>query len=519
MAAISGTTAVLFGGKTTATPTLLNDTWTYSSGTWTNPTPAASPPARVWSSMAYNAASGATVTILFAGSGATGLLNDTWSWNGTTWSVPVSLFGTTSPSARYGDVVVYDSPHSQIVVLAGFTNVSSPNSGFLNDVWKLVLGAIPTKFSISTCTSATALTLGIPVTSTTTSVVLSAYVSAATATTATFAVQLDWYNINGSFISSSTGTPVTDANSSWTRAYVAAPPAVGAAFYGRTLISTSLLIADVHYVDAVQVELNTLTTPGPTSWEPPRDIKVNMLPVRQNLIPDPQGFGAVSGVPYGWTSPQGTSTIGVTTAAYDSLIGTSGLYVLGKTSGTYGLVTSNKIPINPSTAYTFSAYFKSAATSGSASTRPVYVGLTFYDSTNTITGPTTVGAAVTEVASSWVRASDSYVAPANAASMTVTLNIGSQVTAENHYITGLMLEPSSFVNTYFDANPQFNLNTLYGNDFAFEGTPNRSVSDYYPSLLPKLRRLYEMLPDYTPIGSTYSLDIGTTAWANVGLNG
>ena len=531
MAAISGTTAVLFGGKTTATPTLLNDTWTYSSGTWTNPTPAASPPARVWSSMAYDAASGSTVTILFGGSGATslpnptGLLNDTWQWNGTTWSVPTSLFGT-PPSARYGDVVIYDTTLSAIVVLAGFTNVSSPHSGFLNDVWKLVLGAIPTKFSISTCTSATALTLGIPVTSTTTSVVLSAYVSAATATTATFAVQLDWYNINGSFISSSTGTPVADVYSSWTRAYVAAPPAVGAAFYGRTLISTSLLSADVHYVDAVQVELNTLTTPGPTSWEPPRDIKVNVLPVRQNLIPDPQGFGAVSGVPYGWTSPQGVSTIGVTTAAYDSLIGTSGSYLLGRGSTGTATVTSNKILVNPSTSvlaapYTFSAYFKGVATSGAASTRSVQVGLTFYDSSNTVIGTAHSGTPVSEVANSWVRASVSYTAPTNAASVAVTLNVIAVGTGgtENHYATGVMLEPSSFVNSYFDANPQFNQNTLYGNDFAFEGTPNRSVSDYYPSLLPKLRRLYEMLPDYTPIGSTYSLDIGTTAWANVGLNG
>ena len=56
-------TVVLFGG--TGHGALLGDTWTWNGTTWTQQTPATSPPARESASMAYDAATGTVV--LFGG--------------------------------------------------------------------------------------------------------------------------------------------------------------------------------------------------------------------------------------------------------------------------------------------------------------------------------------------------------------------------------------------------------------------------------------------------------------------
>jgi hypothetical protein len=64
---------------------------------------------------------------------------------------------------------------------------------------------------------------------------------------------------------------------------------------------------------------------------------------------------------------------------------------------------------------------------------------------------------------------------------------------------------------YFDANPPTGLSPL---DFIWEGTPNESISDYYPSLQLKLSRLTLAMADYVPIGSTFSLITGAQSFAN-----
>ena len=62
----------------------LNDTWTWNGTTWTERSPATSPPARYFASMAYDPATGNMV--LFGGDGSSGYLGDTWTWNGITWT-------------------------------------------------------------------------------------------------------------------------------------------------------------------------------------------------------------------------------------------------------------------------------------------------------------------------------------------------------------------------------------------------------------------------------------------------
>jgi large repetitive protein len=126
---------VLFGGVN-GTGTNLNDTWTWNGTTWTQQSPATSPPARTYPSMAYDPATGQAV--LFGGvSGSSGNgtdLNDTWVWNGTTWTLQNT---SVSPTARYAFGMDYDAATGQIVLFGG-----NASSGIAGDTWTLQLGAV-----------------------------------------------------------------------------------------------------------------------------------------------------------------------------------------------------------------------------------------------------------------------------------------------------------------------------------------------------------------------------------------
>lgn len=118
---------VLFGG-TGPVPdqTIYGDTWIWHGG-WFRVSPATSPSPRNSAVMAYDGAAGNVV--LFGGYSSTGTyLDDTWTWDGNTWTQQLP---PVSPPARngYGNMV-YDAA-TQTVVLFGGNN----SAGVLGDTW------------------------------------------------------------------------------------------------------------------------------------------------------------------------------------------------------------------------------------------------------------------------------------------------------------------------------------------------------------------------------------------------
>ena len=73
---------VLFGGKVGLNPN--GETWIFDGSTWTHATPATSPAARMYHTMAYDPT---TQRIVLYGGGTPSQLRDTWEWDGTTWSL------------------------------------------------------------------------------------------------------------------------------------------------------------------------------------------------------------------------------------------------------------------------------------------------------------------------------------------------------------------------------------------------------------------------------------------------
>jgi len=177
---------ILFGGVISNTGSV-GDTWVfdYSNDTWTNRTPGTAPAARGLPDMVYD--SSGDQTILFGGVGRLGPLGDTWSydypsntwtiinanspgavvfasmaydptadrvflfggavfgmtlvWKNDTWALSVAdktwtnTHASTSPSARGGAPLAYDSVSEVALLFGGANTFANTPSGYFNDTW------------------------------------------------------------------------------------------------------------------------------------------------------------------------------------------------------------------------------------------------------------------------------------------------------------------------------------------------------------------------------------------------
>lgn len=111
---------VLFGGFGAS---VFGDTWEWDGTAWTQ-VATTGPTARYDHAMAY--AGGCGHTLLFAGydqSPPTGRVDDTWDWDGTTWTrLPAA-----GPSARNGHKMAYDSLRRRFVLFGGYALPAGQN--------------------------------------------------------------------------------------------------------------------------------------------------------------------------------------------------------------------------------------------------------------------------------------------------------------------------------------------------------------------------------------------------------
>ncbi|HLK69186.1 MAG TPA: kelch repeat-containing protein [Bryobacteraceae bacterium] len=106
---------VLFGGRATDFVTLFNDTWTWDGSTWTKRSPAVTPPARSGGAMAWHGV--IQQVVLFSGVSAAGFVPDTWLWDGTNWTLHAEAV---SPSGQSGSAAAWDSVAQQMILLSHY---------------------------------------------------------------------------------------------------------------------------------------------------------------------------------------------------------------------------------------------------------------------------------------------------------------------------------------------------------------------------------------------------------------
>jgi hypothetical protein len=115
-------TVVMFGGLADVNP---NNTWTWDGTTWTLQSTTAQPDSLYYAPAAFDPMLGEVVT--FSGGS---FLNTTWAWTGTDW---VTVTTVNSPLARESSGMAYDSDSQQLLIFGG-----DVPQGVLGDTYKLV---------------------------------------------------------------------------------------------------------------------------------------------------------------------------------------------------------------------------------------------------------------------------------------------------------------------------------------------------------------------------------------------
>ncbi|HEX4059893.1 MAG TPA: kelch repeat-containing protein [Streptosporangiaceae bacterium] len=118
-------TAVLFGGATQSRT--FSDTWTWDGSTWAKRDPATHPSVRGYEALAYDAA--ARAVVLFGGLGGGRRLDDTWTWNGSTWTKQAPA---AHPSVRNDASMAYDAATGTAVLFGGY---GGKTDSALGDTW------------------------------------------------------------------------------------------------------------------------------------------------------------------------------------------------------------------------------------------------------------------------------------------------------------------------------------------------------------------------------------------------
>ena len=114
--------AVMFGGAQingNGVGSQTGETWTWNGTTWSLRSPASAPVYRAGPEMGYDALHHEVV--LFGGYGGLGNYpqNDTWTWDGGTWTERAP---THRPSTRYGTSATYDKGLLRFVLFGGNVN-------------------------------------------------------------------------------------------------------------------------------------------------------------------------------------------------------------------------------------------------------------------------------------------------------------------------------------------------------------------------------------------------------------
>jgi len=113
----------------------VNDTWTYSNGTWATASTGPAPSPRQWAGLAYAAGDG---LVLVGGEGAGGLLDDTWTWAAGGWT-RVATASTPAGVAAGPDALAPD-PDGSLVAFGGL-GCSADTLDLCNNTYEYSAGA------------------------------------------------------------------------------------------------------------------------------------------------------------------------------------------------------------------------------------------------------------------------------------------------------------------------------------------------------------------------------------------
>lgn len=289
-------------------------------------------------------------------------------------------------------------------------------------------------------------------------------------------IDTEWYDDEGTLLGTTTGTTVTTAVGAWTTM-----TATGATPAGATRAVTRVLL-EGYPGDGHEFRRWLFEEGGASAgWQTAREIQILFTPVRVNLVENPSFETDALNWSVGANSALSQSA---TVARFGASSG-----ALDNTAGTTETVTTwtDKMAVEEGLAYTGSVFAQPAAGSTNLD---VVVSIRWYDAADALLA-TTVGAAETEEAGTWVRATVTGTAPVDATQAELLVTHAAFPAADEHFIDGALFEHSSRVKTYFDA-------SFSGSDYFWEGTAHESPSYFFPDRSNRTARLLRVLPAHTP---------------------
>lgn len=302
-------------------------------------------------------------------------------------------------------------------------------------------------------------------------------------------VTIHWYTADGTYISSSTSSPVTDSSANFTTvASVTATSPLTARGASVVVSWDAVPATEVHYLDAVRFGAGTFTsyvTPPGT-----KSLLVYLLADRVNLVLNPSFETGLTG----WTA----TNAAIAQNGAGGYAGTNQLRTAASAAGDV-TVKSAKMAVTAGSIYTASMHSQALSTNY----RQVSMTIIWYNASNVEISRAT-GALITELAGTWVRPWVTAEAPALAVNAEIMVTIKSGLNGENHNLDAALFEQGE-LGTYFDA--------AVGSpiaDYLWEGTAHAARSHYYGRRSIKNSRLISRLPDFLPAGMTL-----TTVFAQV----
>jgi phage tail-like protein len=298
---------------------------------------------------------------------------------------------------------------------------------------------------------------------------------------------IDWYDINGAFISASTGTAANSVVGAWTtRISVTGTAPTNAQFARLSVAIGATAAGEVNRLDQFQFEIGSTTTAPQYA----RDQRITLYADRINEIIDPSFEGALTS----WSTTNAALTSG---SAVAPLFGAKEGVLTASAAGN-AVLTTSQMKVYPNNFYTGSISVWSAATS-----RSNYVTISWYTAGAVLISTTAFVSTATTVGS-WSRISVKGLAPANAATATMALTVVGAAINEVHYVDGALFELSPQLNTYFDGSTTINSASV--TDFNWDAAgPNASPSYFYRRKTIKNSRLNGVLSTYLAPTATYTL--------------
>jgi len=350
---------------------------------------------------------------------------------------------------------------------------------------------------------------GIPITAGT-AYTFSVY-SMAKTTLRSISTGISWYDKLGNTVGGQTITGTNNAVGTWTRVSDANKTAPTYAAYAVPYVRiNSPANGEIHYFDAAQFE----AAASATTYEDARRVDVYLSAPRINEVINP-GFELAT---TGW-STTGTSAFAIDASnVYPTSLVGSGIAIstnsakLTSNASSSTLTPSTTIPVIAGKPYSLSAYIKAAATN-TATITVVWKnsgGTTLQTDTSSAT---TLSTSFTRVSLTPVNGSSTQMyAPATAATATITFTI-TGASGNIYYVDSILFEASASVNAYFDGSTGYNVTDdliWEQNAAGTKGTASTGRSLYYPNRYITQHRLRDSLEEHLPLGTNYSVIIGTT---------